>query len=567
MPRNYNSSHLLRLAVTLCVSGYSGLVSAPDAEQLPVYSDVTKESRIVFHGESSPTSQKYLVESMVGGVAMFDFDGDGFEDLFFVNGGAIADPMPKGSLPDKAPPKYWDRLFRNNGDRTFTDVTEKAGLRGTNYGMGAAVGDYDNDGRPDLYVTGYPTNTLYHNDGGGKFTEVTAKSGTAGGGWSTSTCFFDYDRDGLLDLFVARYMQWSFEKNIWCGGREPGRRSYCHPDEFPAIHYLLYRNNGNGTFTDVSDKAGFVKAPGKGLGVAVNDFDRDGWPDLLVANDATAQQLFRNRGNGTFEEVGLELGVAYDEGGQAFAGMGADFQDYDNDGWPDIFLNALARQHYSLFRNTKGSFQYFSGRSGIDRITKLHSGWGARLVDFDNDGWKDVFVAQGHVMDNIEMTQPELKYLEPPLMMRNVKGQFEDVSARLGSGFRVATASRGAAFGDLDNDGWPDVVIYCKDCDAVVLRNSGMPGRHWLLVDTEGRSSNRDGLGARLRLVSGSGAEQHSIVSATGSYCSANDKRVHFGLGSETTVKLLEITWPSGIVQKLENVGVDQVLKVREPEK
>ena len=544
------------------------LVAAPCARTappgLPQYLDISKTSGFRFRGESSPTSQKYLVESMVGGVAMFDYDGDGNQDLFFVNGGKISDPMPEGVLPDKTDPKYWDRLFRNNGDLTFTDVTEKAGLRGKHYGMGVAAGDYDNDGDADLYVTGFPNNILYRNNGDGTFTDVTATAGVGGGNWSTSSGFLDFDQDGWLDLVVARYMDWSFENNIWCGDRAPGRRSYCHPDEFPAIHHLLYRNNGDGTFADVSEASGFAAAPGKGLGVAFNDYDGDGRLDILVANDATAQQMFRNNGDGTFEEMGLVLGIAYDEDGRAYAGMGADFQDYDNDGRPDIFLNALARQHYSLYRNQEGAFSYHSGPSGIQNITKLHSGWGAKLIDFDNDGWKDIFVAQGHVMDNIELTQPELKYLEPPLMMRNVRGKFEDVSSQLGPGFQIPTASRGVAFGDLDNDGWLDAVIYCKDCDAVVLRNSG--GRnHWLVVRLVGRKSNRDGIGARLRLVMKDGSEQYGMATTTGSYCSANDKRVHFGLGGATGASRLEIVWPGGATQVLENVAADQILTVREP--
>ncbi len=533
---------------------------------LPIYRNITKSTGIHFRGESSPTSQKYLVESMIGGVAMFDYDGDGDQDLFFVNGGAISDPMPKGALPDKSDPKYWDRLYRNNGDGTFTDVTEEAGVKGKHYGMGTAVGDYDNDGDPDLYVTGFPFNVLYRNNGDGTFTDVTEEAGVAGGNWSESTCFVDYDNDGWLDLIVARYMDWSFDKNIWCGGHEPGRRSYCHPDEFPAIHHLVFHNNGDGTFTDVSKATGFADAPGKGLGVAFNDYDRDGWLDILVANDATAQQMFHNNGDGTFEEVGLVLGIAYDDDGNAYAGMGADFNDYDNDGWPDIFLNALARQHYSLYKNMEGMFVYYSGPSEIQKITKLHSGWGARFLDFDNDGWKDIFVAQGHVMDNIELTQPELKYWEPPLMMRNVKGVFEDVSDQLGPDFRIRMASRGVAFGDIDNDGWLDAVIYCKDCEAVILHNEGGNGNHWLLVNTVGTKSNRDGIGARIRIVLPDGSEQYSIVTTTGSYCSASDKRVHFGLGAATRVKLLEITWPSGIVQKLESVKADQILTVTEPE-
>ena len=535
------------------------------AADLPVFSDITKATGIRFSAKSSATPEKYLIETMTGGAAMLDYDGDGFLDIFFVNGAALTVPMEGGAVPRKSGPQYWDRLFHNKGDGTFEDVTEKAGVKGKTFGMGVAVGDYDNDGDPDLYVTGFPFNTLYRNNGDGTFADATEEAGVAGGNWSTSTCFVDYDNDGYLDLLVARYMDWDFDKNIWCGGRGPGQRSYCHPDEFPAIHHLVYRNNHDGTFTDVSEASGFAASPGKGLGIAFNDYDRDGQLDILVANDATAQQLFHNNGGGSFEEIGMLLGLAYDEDGRAYAGMGADFQDYDNDGWPDIFLNALARQHYSLYRNDEGAFYYNSGPTGIASITQLHSGWGAHFVDFDNDGWKDIFVAQGHVMDNIEITQPELNYREPPLMMRNWSGKFADVSMQLGEGFRVKTASRGVAFGDLDNDGDVDFAINCLDCNAVILRNDAANGNHWLTIDTVGVRSNRDGIGARIYLVTPDGAEQYGIVTTTGSYCSASDKRVHFGLGGSETVKLLEITWPSGRIQKLRNVSADQIVTVTEP--
>ena len=552
---------LSQLVVVLLLAAPAGAGPA-----LPTFTDITSAAGIRFAAQSSATPVKYLIETMVGGVAMLDYDGDGQQDLFFVNGAKLTVPMKGGAIPDKSDPKYWDRLYHNNGDGTFTDVTEKAGVKGKTFGMGVAAADYDNDGDTDLYVTAFPFNTLYRNNGDGTFTDVTEKAGVAGGNWSTSTCFVDYDRDGWLDLLVARYMDWDFDKNIWCGGREPGLRSYCHPDEFPAIHHLVYHNNGDGTFTDVSKPSGFAAAPGKGLGIAFNDYDRDGEIDILVANDATAQQLFHNNGDGTFEEMGLLLGIAYDEDGRAYAGMGADFQDYDNDGWPDIFLNALARQHYSLYRNDEGMFVYYSGPSGILNITQLHSGWGARFVDFDNDGWKDIFVAQGHVMDNIQITEPELKYIEPPLMMRNKKGQFVDVSPQLGEGFTVTTASRGVAFGDLDSDGDIDFAISCLDCNAVILRNNGSADNHWITINTVGTRSNRDGIGAQVKIVTADGAEQYGIVTTTGSYCSASDKRIHFGLGAATKVKLLEITWPSGAVQRLENVEADQILEVKEPE-
>ncbi len=526
--------------------------------------DVTRRSGIAFKNAPSLTSQKYLIESMVGGVAMLDYDGDGWLDLFFVNGAALDDPMPAGKSPDKSGPRYWNRLYRNNRNGTFTDVTEAAGVRGHSYGMGVAVGDYDNDGRPDIYVTNFGQNILYHNNGDGTFTDVTAKAGVAGSGWSTSACFVDYDCDGFLDLIVTRYLDWDFERNVWCGERKPGYRSYCHPDQFKAVTHLVFHNNGDGTFTDVSRKSGLGAAPGKGLGIAFQDFDRDGWPDIVIANDSAPQQLFRNQRNGTFTEEALRLGLAYNDDGKTFAGMGVDFSDYDNDGWPDVFIDALGAEKYALFRNAKGSFEYVTNSSGIGAITLNHSGWGAKFIDYDNDGWKDLFVGQGHVMDNVALTQPFLKYTEPPLLLRNVAGRFQDVSAASGEIFNLPLAARGVAFGDLDNDGFLDIAINCNHGQAVILRNQGN-ANHWLIVNTVGSASNRDGIGARLRIVGESGLEQHGMVSTAGSYLSASDKRVHFGLGGDRTVRLLEVTWPSGAVQRLETVAADQILTVREP--
>jgi len=427
------------------------------------------------------------------------------------------------------------------------------------------VGDYDNDGHTDLYVTNFGRNILYHNNGDGTFTDVTDKAGVGGSGWSSSACFVDYDRDGWLDLIVTRYMQWDFEKNIWCGPREPGYRGYCHPASFKQATHLVFHNNGDGTFTDVSDASGIGTVPGYGLGIAFNDYDRDGWPDILIANDNVPEQLFHNLRNGKFEEVALRVGLAYDEDGRTFSGMGTDFDDYDNDGWPDVVVGALANEKYALFRNRKGEFEYVSGRSGLGRISSMHSGWGLKLIDYDNDGWKDLFVAQGHVMDNISLSSPSLKYLEPMLLLKNDAGVFEDVSALSGDVLGVPRASRGVAFGDLDNDGFPDVVVSCLNAPAVVLRNGGGNGNHWLLVNTVGTSSNRDGIGARIRVVSESGLEQFGFVTTAGSYQSANDKRVHFGLGQDKKVKLLEILWPSGIEQRLEGITADQILTVKEP--
>jgi hypothetical protein len=532
---------------------------------LPQFVDATATSGVNFKHEASPSAEKYLPESMGAGVALFDYDNDGYLDLFLVNGALIRDPMPRDAAPDKSQSRYWNRLYRNDRDGTFTDVTEKAGLHGRLYGMGVATGDYDNDGHMDLLVTNLGGNTLYRNNGDGTFTDVTMKAGVAGSGWCTGACFVDYDRDGRLDLIVSRYVEWDFASNVYCGLHRPGYRQYCHPDQFKPISHLVYHNNGDGTFTDVSKASGIGACLGKGLGIAINDFDQDGWPDIFVANDSFPEQLFRNNRNGTFNEVGLPSGVAYDQNGKVFAGMGADFADYDNDGWPDIFVNALANQKYALFRNNKGLFEDVTDPSGVGGITMLHSGWGTKLIDYDNDGWLDLFVAQGHVMDNIELTDPSLHYREPVLLMKNTRaGRFQDVSRESGPIFQVPLSARGAAFGDLNNDGSIDIVINCNNGQAVILRNQGNPQNNWLLVNLIGTSSNRDGVGAKLRLLSDDGSEQHAFVSTAGSYLSASDKRAHFGLGKSRQVRLLEITWPSGIVQRIESVAANQILAVRE---
>ncbi len=528
------------------------------------FKDVALQAGVRFQHASSKTSQKYLPESMGSGVAMLDYNNDGYLDLFFVNGARLQDPMPTGAKPDKTDPKYWNRLFRNNRDGTFADVTESAGLQGQGYGMGVAVGDFDNDGFPDLYVTGVGRNWLYRNDGNGTFTDVTDKAGVGGSGWSVGACFVDYDRDGRLDLIVTRYLDWDFSQNRYCGERKPGYRSYCHPDLFKPVTHLVFHNNGDGTFTDVSVESGLGAVPSKGLGIAVNDFDGDGWPDICVANDSFPEQLFRNNRDGTFTEIAGDLGLAYDEDGKTFAGMGVDFADYNNDGLPDIIINALANQRYALYKNQGGrAFDYVSGPSGLSAISASHSGWGAKFFDYDNDGWKDLFVAQGHVMDNIELTQPSARYREPLLLLQNRRGNFHDVSRDSGKVFQTAMSARGAAFGDLNNDGQVDIAINCNDGPALVLMNGGSDN-HWLIVNTVGTRSNRDGIGTQIRLVSASGQEQHGYVSTAGSYASSSDKRVHFGLGADTTVKLLEARWPSGHSQRWENIRADQIITLKE---
>jgi hypothetical protein len=529
------------------------------AEQ-PPFEDATAASRIDFQHRASRTSRKYLIESMTGGVAMIDYDRDGLLDLYFVNGAELHDPMKAGAIPVKTGERYWNRLYRNEGHGAFRDVTESARVAGRGYGMGAAVGDFDNDGWPDLYVTAYGGNLLYRNRGDGTFEDVTARAGVGGAGWSSGAAWVDIDQDGRLDLVVARYLKWDFEPDLWCGGRQEGQRSYCHPDRFEPVTHLVYRNREDETFEDITARSGWSRSPGKGLGIAIGDYDRDGRVDIAVANDSAPQQLFHNLGEGRFEEVGLAAGMAYDDDGRNFAGMGIDFADYDNDGWPDLFLNALALQRYALFRNRKGVFDYVSGESRVSEITRLHSGWGARFLDYDNDGWQDLFIAQGHVMDNIAVTQPGLRYRESPLLMRNVAGRF----AAVPSGVEAPWAARGAAFGDLDNDGWIDVAINCNDGPAVILRNRGGNGNHWLIVDAVGTRSNRDGIAAKVRVATEDGVEQHVTISAGGSYLSSNDRRAHFGLGAHRTAKLVEIIWPSGSKQTVENVKADQILKVVE---
>ena len=422
----------------------------------PPFFDVIQPRGLDFTLQNSPTPQKYLIETMPGGVALLDYNNDGLLDIFLVNGGRVTDPMQTPENFDRHDPRYWNRLYRQNKDGSFTDVTQQAGLANAgdgNYGMGVAVGDYDNDGYPDLYVTSYGKNILYHNNGDGTFTDVTAKAGVAAGGWSVSAGFFDYDNDGKLDLFVTRYMDWDTKHSKNCGGNY---HTYCPPEEFPATTNILYHNNGDGTFTDVSQKSGIAAKKGRALGVAFADYDGDGFTDIFVANDGMQQYLFHNNGNGTFSEVGLEAGTALSQDGRRLSGMGVVFQDYDNDSRPDVIVTELPREIYGVYHNDSGgSFSYRSLETGLGLLSSGSSGWGVGLEDFDNDGWKDLFVAQGHVLDNVEQIDPSLHYLEPPLLAMNHNGRFE----RVGSGSTTPAAARGAAFGDLNNDGWQDVVM------------------------------------------------------------------------------------------------------------
>ena len=499
---------------------------------------------------------------MGGGVALFDYDNDGRLDIFLVNGAPLQDPTPKGSIPQKTGPNYWNRLYHQKPDGTFEDVTERAGLEGSGYGMGVAVGDYDNDGFEDLYVTAYGGNKLYHNNGDGTFTDVTEKAGVGGSGWSTSAAWVDLDNDGLLDLVVLRYLQWDFD-DIWCGEHKEGYRAYCHPDVFQPISPLVYHNDGNGHFTEVSQKIGISK-PGKGLGVDLADYDRDGHIDLFVANDSMVEFLYHNKGDGTFEETGLLSEVAVDGDGRTYAGMGVDFADYNNDGWPDLIITDLANQRYALYQNNRDStFTYDSFTSGIARLTMPHSGWGVRFLDYDNDGWKDLLVAQGHDLDTVELSYPNLHYREPMLLLRNTGKDFVDVSAASGAVFSQPWLGRGMAIGDIDNDGRLDAVVSTNDGPAHILHNETPTQNHWLTLELVGHKSNRDAIGAEVKLVTAKGP-QFATVSTAGSYLSSSDKRVHFGLGSESSAQSIEIRWPSGIQQTLKNVHADQILQVDE---
>jgi hypothetical protein len=505
--------------------------------------------------QNSPTPQKYLIETMPGGVALLDYNNDGLLDVFLVNGGHVDPKHPENF--DRHDPRYWNRLYRQNKDGSFTDVTEQAGLANAgdgNYGMGVAVGDYDNDGYPDLYVTSYGKNILYHNNGDGTFTDVTAKAGVAGGGWSVSAGFFDYDNDGKLDLFVTRYMDWDMQHSKDCGGTF---HTYCPPGEFPRTTNILYHNRGDGTFEDVSQRSGIAAKKGHGLGVAFADYDGDGFTDIYVANDGMQQYLFHNNGNGTFTEVALQAGAALNLDGGPLSGMGVVFQDYDNDGKPDVIVTTLPRQTYAVFHNDgSGAFSDRGLQTGVTMLSGATSGWGIGLEDFDNDGQKDLFVTQGHVLDNVELIDPSLHYLEPTLLALNHNGRFE----RTDPGTDALVSGRGAAFGDLNNDGWVDAVTTVLGAHPQFFFNRG-GSSHWLMITLRGTRSNRDGLGARVQ-VNG----QTRFATTAGSYASANDKRLHFGLGSAKSAKI-EVFWPSGTHQVLNDISADQFLDVREPER
>jgi len=525
--------------------------------------DITEKAGVHFLHQAPHTSRKYLIETMGSGVALFDCDNDGRLDLYLVNGAPYSDPEPKGSIPQKTGPEYWNRMYRQKPDGTFEDITEKSGPKGVGYGMGVAVADFDNDGKEDIFVTGYGGNRLYHNDGNCIFSDVTERAGVGGSGWSTSATWVDLDNDGLLDLVVERYVKWDWE-DVYCGEHREGYRGYCHPDVFEAIPMLVYHNDGDGHFSEVSHKLGLDK-PAKALGIAIADYDRDGRIDLYVANDSMPEFLFHQKPDRSFEEVGLESNVAVNGDGQTYAGMGIDFADYDNDGWPDIVVTDLANQRYAIYRNDGDStFDYVSNSNGLGAITLLHSGWSLRFFDYDNDGLKDILIAQGHDLDTIEKQSPNLHYREPVLLVRNTGKKFVDVSSISGDAFKEAWVGRGLAIGDLDNDGKIDAVVSTNGGLAHILHNETVSTNHWITLRLVGHKSNRDGIGAVVKLTTAQGPQWVTVTTSSG-YLSASDPRAHFGLGSSVAADAIEIRWPSGIVQTLANVKGDRQIQVDEP--
>jgi hypothetical protein len=548
--------------VVACTLGVALLASSKPAEQSRItFENRQEKAGVTFVLNNGTTDDKPIIDSTLGGVALLDYDNDGYLDIFFANGASI----PGLNKSDRT---FSNRLYHNNQDGTFTDVTERAGLAGEGYSMGAAAADYDNDGWTDLYVTGVNRNILYHNNRDGTFTDVTQKAGVTGifGGkklWSVSAAWIDYDNDGLLDLFVTNYLDWSPENSRVCG--PPGKRLSCLPSMYKGEPNILYHNNGDGTFTDVSAATGIAKCIGKGMGVAIADYDGDGWMDVFVANDNERNFLFKNRQGQGFDEVGVESFVAFTDDGVPVSSMGVDFRDWSNNGRPGIFVTALGGETFPLFRNEdRKVFAMATYESGIGFATFKMSGWGSGIYDLDNDGYKDLFSANSHVSENADVN-PQQQYRQPNGIFQNLRnGHFQDVSAEAGPALKLRAAHRGAAFGDLNNDGKIDVVVSAIGSPAELLYNTSAGGNHWIAIETVGVKSNRDGIGTEIKLTGESGLVQYNAVTTAGSYASSSDKRAHFGLGRDPLVKEIGLRWPSGTVQVLRNVKADQILKVVE---
>jgi enediyne biosynthesis protein E4 len=533
---------------------------AETAKSIPVtFRDIAPSAGITFRHDNAASPEKFLIETMGSGCGWIDYDQDGLLDLYLVNGAATHVYAPKQAVRSA--------LYHNNGDGTFTDVTSKAGVGAEGlFGMGCAVGDYDNDGFPDLFVVGYGRCILYHNNRDGTFTDVTARAGVENSGlWASSAAWFDYDNDGRLDLVIANYVDWSPDRNFYCGDRGPGMRSYCHPDDFHGQTPKLYHNNGDGTFTDVSKSSGVGLKVGNGLGVVTFDYDNDGWQDIFIANDHMPNFLFHNNRDGTFTEVGYLAGVAVSTDGQFEAGMGTDAADVTGNGRMDVAVTHLDMQLARFYQNLGGgSFDDATLRSKIGYATYHMSGFGTRFMDYDNDGALDLFIANGHVLDNVQRYHADVQYAEPKQMFRNTgHGIFEDVSKQLGPDFELPRVSRGAAIGDFDNDGDLDILVNNNGQPPQLLRNDGGNSNHWLEIFLIGTKSNRDGVGARVKVSAGSRVLYDQRKGGM-SYQSAQDPRLHFGLGQNTSVDAIEILWPSGSVTKLSNIKSDQILAIKE---
>jgi hypothetical protein len=528
----------------------------------PIFFELQK---LPFHLENDETPGKNAPEAMAGGVAIFDYNGDGRPDIFFANGANIA-------TLKKDDPKYRNRLFRNDGNGKYTDVTEAAGLTGTGYDIGVAVGDYDNDGYPDLFVAGIYKNTLYHNNGNGTFTDVTAKAGLDrfndpeyGPLWAVDAAWVDVNNDGHLDLFVVNYMQWKYSPQPLCSFR--GTADYCHPKFYKPLPDQLFLNKGDGTFQDVSAEWGIRSHPGKGMGVGVADYDLDGKPDLFVTNDASFNFLFHNTGS-KFEEVAFDAGLALPEDGGFVSGMGLDFRDFNNDGYPDIAYVALNNQTFPLYENTgKGDFREVTTPSGMRAASLRMAGYGAAFYDFDNDGWKDLFVTRGHVesmpIPGAEIDQFNTVFRNPGPENAKDPGKWIALTEEAGLNAAPGGRHRGCAFGDLDGDGRVDVVATALSADAEIWMNRSPKSGHWLDVALRGTKSNRDGIGARVKVTTKSGAQYNHMTTSV-CYASSSDGPVHFGLGVDDHAESIEVHWPSGIVQTFQNVPADKIFKVVE---